>query len=253
MIAIEGCDAAGKATQAKLLAAHLGGEVISFPDYSTPTGEVIREFLSSARDQDIRALVLQSLMMTNRLECLAKINALCAAGKSIVFDRYCASALVYGGLDGLDRAWLESIQTVMPEPDIYVLIDVSEEESIRRRPERRDEYELRAGFMSKVRVSYLRLFGEKSISERHDTTKWRVVDGLGTIEEVQGRIRKAIEENTTMIDKYSLEGRIRWCFDLAEEMCGANNIEDMDEDRELVRRTACEVLERFGFQKGDEP
>lgn len=208
-IAIEGVDAAGKAMQAKLLAEHLGGEVMSFPDYSTRAGKAIQQlltggwdvgFMPRGADAMTRPLVLQSLMMTNRLECLPQIQALTKKGKPIVFDRYCASGIVYGGLDGLDRAWLESIQKVMPEPNAYVLLDVSEEESIRRRPERRDEYEKRAGFMSKVRVSYLRLFGEKSdqyISTNNGFTHfcqiWRVVDGMGTVEEVQARIRKAIE------------------------------------------------------------
>lgn len=207
IVAIEGIDASGKATHSKLLAERLGGTRFTFPDYETSAGKAILAHLKRQwqcvgdlmeEDKDgtwderidgvpLDAMVFQALQTVNRLELLPQIAVAHARGP-VVFDRYYASALVYGGLDGLDVKWIQLIQAPLPEPDVWVLIDVSPEEGVRRRPERRDRYEKQADLMEKVRASYLRLFEER----RAARNAWRVVDGHGTIEEVQARIAGAI-------------------------------------------------------------
>ena len=202
MIAICGTDAAGKATQTKLLAEAIGGEVVSFPDYTTAIGKLI---LAHLKDQwqatevkygahvkaDHDALVLQSLFTVNRLELLPRIAALRAAGKPVVLDRYWLSGVVYGTLDGLDQDWLWEIHESLPAPDAWVLIDVDPEESVRRRPERRDRYEKQAGLMAKARAEYLSIFESRKMSWLTGLTagpQWHIVDGHGTIEEVHARL-----------------------------------------------------------------
>jgi len=210
-IAIEGVDCSGKATQSRLLADKLGAKLFSFPAYETPAGKAILGNLKSewdvARreqheygtirgaddsstfvkiehrdDLKLNALILQALMTINRFELAPAIEAAACEGH-VVFDRFSASALIYGTLDGLDPAWIESIQASLPKPNLWILLDVPVEEGFRRRPERRDRYESDRSYLEKVREGYLKLFSERAKCE-----KWVVVDGRGTIGQVHARI-----------------------------------------------------------------
>jgi thymidylate kinase len=106
----------------------------------------------------------------------------------LVLDRYFGSGIVYGECDGLDRDFLLKIHEALPQPDAWVFVDITAEESVKRRPERRDEYETREGFMDKVRNKYLSLFKERSDAG----LPWSVVDGIGSEDEVHNRIWEAV-------------------------------------------------------------
>lgn len=139
-------------------------------------------------DRATKALVLQSLMTTNRLEFY---ELLCAhhrvPGKFLVNDRYFGSGLVYGEADGLPLDYLVDIHRALPSSDLWIFLDIPPEESRARRPERRDEYERRAGFMEQVREGYLRLFNAPPVGGQ-----WVVVDGMGTADEVHERIMEQV-------------------------------------------------------------
>lgn len=196
LIVIEGGDAAGKQTHTRLLAAKLGAARFAFPDYETPAGRVILSFLKEellcvSGDGEIpptvNAMVLQALMLTNRMERVADICDTLRHG-DVVLDRYSASAQVYGALDGLEPDWLETIQTMLPPPDLWLLIDLPIDEGFKRRPERRDRYEKNRDLMQQVRESYLALWSRMSLEE---PGRWKVIDGMGTKEEVADRIWQA--------------------------------------------------------------
>jgi len=203
IIAIEGGDAMGKATQSKLLATKLDAVRFSLPFYESPAGQAILANLKgewSAAKQNphdgkhipnkhINAMVLQSLMMTNRLELLPEIKATLQEGKSIVFDRYTPSALVYGATDGLDVQWVELINSSMPPADVCILLDGPVATGFERRPERRDRYEKDHAFLQRIREEYLALF-QRAPSRL--ARAWRVVDAIGTVDEVHERVMKAV-------------------------------------------------------------
>jgi len=215
LIAVEGMDASGKATHTKLLAEKLGGVVIDFPHYSTPVGHLIKSHLLSEwkatprqemnfgwrqDNQHLDPMVFQCLQTINRLEKLGDIYAAIHSGKTVVFDRYWASAVVYGGLDGLDVEWIKKIQAPLPEPDLWLFLDIPPEESLRRRPERRDRYEKQPGLMERVRDSYRKLFIENGAEDGSvrslRKSKWHIIDGMGTKEEVHARIMAVVEKET---------------------------------------------------------
>lgn len=203
---LEGIDASGKATQAKKLVAKLEKlfpacvQAFDFPRYQTRSGQALASLLkqewfpeahagASVDLVALRALVLQSLMTTNRLEHFDMLRRYCGApGEFLVLDRYYASGLVYGEADGLPLDYLLDIHQALPPSDLWLFIDIPSEESRKRRPERRDEYEKRAGFMEKVREGYLRLFADPV----RVGGKMVVVNGLGTAEEVHDRIIEAV-------------------------------------------------------------
>jgi thymidylate kinase len=203
-VVIEGLDASGKQTHSKLLAELLGAKRFSFPNYASVTGKAILGHLkkewaccsipphSFPSPED--ALVFQALQTANRLEILPEIELARRIGP-VVFDRYWQSAVVYGVLDGLSPELALRIQAgALPQADVNILIDISVEESFKRRPERRDRYETDAEYMQKVRNGYLRLWGERGDrggKYAADADRWIVVDGIGDLNEVKARVYNA--------------------------------------------------------------
>ena len=196
IVAVDGVDGSGKATQTKLLAKTLRATRFSFPNYESKTGEEIRAHLAKTRawadlgnytyaiNPRSDALVFQSLQIINRLELLPAIREAIRRGP-VVFDRYWQSAYVYGGLDGIEQGWLDEVLCEsIPLADINILLDIPVEESFRRRPDRRDHYEANREFLEKVRVEYLRLFRDRGRRENN----WYIVDGTGAVPQVQERI-----------------------------------------------------------------
>ncbi len=225
IIAIEGADAAGKATQAALLQKGLQKigfrpYLASFPDYTTATGKIIQSMLrgdmglhegaeselahesycKSPRDEN--ALTLQALMAANRYEKFDLLKRYEGTGQQargatgndiLICDRYWLSGLVYGMADGLYEPWLTSIHAALPSA-YHILVDVPHEEALRRRPVLRDRFEKDSTKQQKVRALYASLFD----SPTPDLTG-RVfrIDGIGDIFDVAERIRSIVD---TLLD-----------------------------------------------------
>lgn len=201
MIAVlEGMDACGKATYTKLITEALQSRGIdashgSFPDYTNLSGQALAKLFKGEwdiADPLTRATVLQSLQTMSRLENRKDIDPFVNNPNRIrILDRYFASGLVYGEADGLPMQVLVDIHSYLPQADLWLLIDIPPEESWKRRPERRDEYERRAGFMEKIRSGYLRLFSDVPPGL---SGEWVIIDGMGTVDDVHGRIMRAVDK-----------------------------------------------------------
>ena len=112
--------------------------------------------LSSGNRSPDHALLLQCAMIVNRLEYLDVIEGFEDDGDCLlILDRYYLSGIVYGQADGLDREWLYKVHASLPEPDLFFVLDIPVEESVRRRPERRDYYEKNLEKLERVRALYL--------------------------------------------------------------------------------------------------
>jgi len=245
IVALEGPDAAGKKTQSELLAKRLRADVYSFPDYNTASGELVKAHLfkkweaRAVCDESCRAtecqvltsdgykdahpelkhldaMVFQGMQTISRLERReAILDSL--QRRSVVLDRYWVSGLVYGALDGLSEPWLRGInEKSMPQPDVWVLLDIPLEEivrrSVERSPEKRDRYESNIEFLGRVKQQYLDVF--KAMNAEHRLCPkcgnmvepcahcnntgvwqvWEVVDGMGSKEEVHERIVNTIKK-----------------------------------------------------------
>jgi dTMP kinase len=159
LIAFEGLDQSGKQTQAELLCARLAAgsrqvRLLSFPDYSTAIGMEIRRGLHGERHYPPD--VMQLLYVANRYERKDEMLALCDGGTVLVCDRYLASSVAYGEAQGLDGAWLRSIQKFLPQPGLTILLDIPPDVSANRKQRDRDKYEQDFALLSRVRDSYLR-------------------------------------------------------------------------------------------------
>ena len=162
LIAFEGLDQSGKQTQAeRLLAAfraagHLS-EFLTFPAYETAIGEEIERALHGRRDY--QPDTLQLLYIANRFECKPKIESWLANGAMVVCDRYLASSIAYGEAQGVDAAWLTTIQQPLPQPSLTILLDIPPDASLNRKKVARDKFERDLALLSRVRESYLRQAG----------------------------------------------------------------------------------------------
>ena len=159
LIAIEGLDQSGKATQAQRLRDQLrdGGtraRLVSFPDYGTAIGEEIARALQGEREHSPE--VMQLLYVANRYERRDDLERWLSGGLVVVCDRYTASSVAYGEAQGLDPDWLAQAQRFLPAAELTILLDVAPRLSAERKTVGRDRYERDLALLDRVRESYLR-------------------------------------------------------------------------------------------------
>lgn len=177
LIELEGIDGAGKTTLAKNLVQHYKATgynptYIKFPDEGhTEIGALIRSWLGkkwTTGDDRRDAIVHQCLQIVNRLHHLPPREDW---GNSDIYivDRYIGSSLIYGELDGINRAWLQYLQRHLPQPDITLILEITAEESFKRRPGRSDRYEENRAYMDGVEEAYKSLDFDRPVAHI-DTT-----------------------------------------------------------------------------------
>jgi len=186
IVCFEGIDASGKNTQSKALATHpdilaafTEVRLFDFPHYQGLAGGVVGRILKGeviiatpdqidANYDDLpdynglkklwshdKAVIIQSVMLADRGEFSAMLRDFeDDPTRLLILDRYYLSGNVYGQADGLPLEWLDAIHSVLPRPDIAFLLDITVEESFRRRPERRDYYEKNTDKLLAVRELY---------------------------------------------------------------------------------------------------
>jgi dTMP kinase len=186
LIAFEGLDQSGKATQARTLVSRFeqdGRTVtpLSFPDYETPIGRELRAALSGQRSYPPD--VMQLLYVANRLEYRDRLEHWLRAGHVVVCDRYRASSVAYGEAQGLEPAWLEEIQRPLPPADVTVLLDIRPEAGVARKHAERDVYERDLALLARVRDSYSRQARQYG---------WVVVDGEQSKDAVSAAVWTAV-------------------------------------------------------------
>ncbi len=190
LIVIEGGEASGKTTQARLLAEDLGAVLTREPG-GTAVGEALRRLLL---DPSLPAPVAKAealMLLAARAQHVAEVvEPALAQGHDVVCDRYSGSTLAYQGYGrGLDLAELASFDgwaTGHRVPDVVVLLDVPVEQGRARRSCATDRIEAEGDeFLERVQAGFRKLAAA-------DPQRWRVVDGRGRVEEVAERVREAV-------------------------------------------------------------
>jgi dTMP kinase len=186
IIVIEGGDQAGKKTQSALLEKalrlrKLKTKIFSFPDYSTPIGKEIKEYLSGKRT--FSPQVIHCLLAANRWEKLDEIQKAIKNNSIIIMNRYYQSNLVYGLVNGLDSDWLENLDSGLPKSDVVIVLDINPKESFHRKKSQRDKFEKNKSFSQKVSNTY-RIIAKKK--------NWKLVDASRSKEDVHKSIIKLI-------------------------------------------------------------
>lgn len=190
-IVLEGGEAAGKSTQAALLADRLGAVLTREPG-GTAVGEALRRVLLDLPLAPVpKAEAL--MMLAARAQHVAEvIEPALARGDDVVCDRYSGSTLAYQGYGrGLSRAELGQVNDWASNhraPDIVILLDVPPDIARERRASAHpDRIEAEGDeFLRRAEAGFRQL----AIA---DPLRWRVVDGAGTVEEVAERVWKAVQ------------------------------------------------------------
>lgn len=207
IVAIEGIDAAGKKTQADAIVVAMRSTGFldwpirqhDFPHYETTAGGVIGRILrgeigiSEGRD---KAVIMQSVFVANRLEWLALLVEYAQTPSNLlVLDRYKLSGVAFGAAEGLEAEWVRMVQSCLPDADLNLFLDISVEESVRRRPVRRDLNESDLGKQQRARDAYRYEF-IKGIEE--DPFSHLIVDGSQHTEIITQEIVSAIWQRLHM-------------------------------------------------------
>ena len=184
IVVIEGGDQAGKKTQTALLEKALKKQKIktktfSFPDYSTPIGKEIKKYLSGKRK--FPPQVIHCLLAANRWERLDEIKSSHEKNSVLIMNRYYQSNLVYGLANGMQKKWLENLDSGLPKADLVILLDVSQKESFQRKKSNRDKFEKNKEFLQKISRIY------KTTAKKKN---WKIVNALQTKDKVHQDIMK---------------------------------------------------------------
>ena len=184
IIVFEGGDQAGKKTQSTLLekklkSAKIKTKLFSFPDYSTPIGKEIDQYLHGKRK--FSPQVIHCLLAANRWEKVDEIKKAQQRNSIVIMNRYRESNLVYGLVNGLKLSWLENLDIGLPKSDLVIVLDVPQTESFRRKRLDRDRFEKNRAFSQKISRTYRKMSKQK---------KWKIVDATKSKHDVHEEIMK---------------------------------------------------------------
>ncbi len=191
-IAFEGGEGSGKSTQARRLAAWLGAELTREPG-GTEIGERLRAILLDPGTVDLVPRAEALLMAADRAQHAAEVvRPALDAGRDVVCDRYAGSSIAYQGHGrGLPPDEVRRLSGWASDglwPDLVVLLEVPAAEAGRRLDRDLDRFEQEGdGFHQRVAAGF-------RAQVAADPTRWEVVDGSGTIDEVELRVRVAVAQ-----------------------------------------------------------
>ncbi|MFA4855730.1 MAG: dTMP kinase [archaeon] len=206
LIAIEGADASGKHTQAKLLFERLkkegfSGAMVSFPRYEEFWGKLVKKYLRGEFGslQEVKPEFASLLYSLDRLDAMPWIEQELGKGKIVVCDRYIASNVAHQAakFEGKGRQefirWLEAVESRLPQPDLTIFLDLPVSVSanlMKGRAREKDIHELDLKYLEAVRGVYL------SLSKRPG---WFTIDcfsgkGIRPKEEIHGLLWQKLRE-----------------------------------------------------------
>ena len=184
-IVFEGLDSAGKSTLLQLLAQHLDTTEQAYITTREPggseLGEKLRDLLLWAKGHMAARAELLMYQAARAQHVETTILPALQNNKWVLCDRFAASSLAFqqGGrqLSANEVQWLNQFATNKLLPDLYVLLDLSVDESGRRKQQRAqstgvamDRFEKQdPSFHSRVRESYLQ-------QAQNDAQRWLVLD-----------------------------------------------------------------------------
>ncbi|MBX3023207.1 MAG: dTMP kinase [Bdellovibrionales bacterium] len=199
-LAFEGLDGSGKSTLMQGLRSEFKKRGLPFVDTrepgGTPLGQQIRQLLLTVEGEApvprAEALLYQADRAQN-VETL--IKPALAKGTWVFSDRHAASSVAFqtGGraLAAAEIEWLNTFSTGGLKPDLYVLLDLTVEESRRRldgRGQDADRFEReKSDFHERVRGAYLRMAKE-------EPGLWLVLDASDKPDAMLGKLIEALKK-----------------------------------------------------------
>lgn len=192
-IVFEGAEACGKSTQAALLAKRLDA-VLTRETGGTAVGARLREILHDNEVTDLTPRAEALMTAADRAQHIAEIvRPALDAGRSVVSDRSLYSTLAYQGYGR--QLNVEEVTTINSWaidgtwPQLVIFLEASDELIEQRLADRHlDRFEA-AGDAFHRRV----IEGFRQMAAA-DPDRWIVIDGNGTIDDVEATITAALDQ-----------------------------------------------------------
>jgi len=198
-ITFEGGEGCGKSVQSKALYRKLSKlavpSLLTHEPGVTSLGEEIARWLKWAQDVDISPAAELLLFNASRAQLVVEvIKPSLENGKVVICDRFADSTTAYQGYGrGLD---LQTVKTVNSagisglRPDLTILLDISAEEGLARKGDKKqDRFEREdIAFHQRVREGYLKLAAD-------EPERWLVVDAS----QPKAKVRQIIWERVSQI------------------------------------------------------
>ena len=189
-LAFEGLDGAGKSTLIQGLKSELErlgmAAVVSREPGGTSLGQEIRQMLLRVQGEAPVARAEALLYQADRAQHVETlIRPALASGRWVLSDRFTASSVAFQGggrdLSVAEVQWLNQFSTGGLKPDLFILLDLTVEESLRRlagRATEADRFEREEkDFHERVRQGYLSLAKE-------EPSRWLVLNAAANPSEL---------------------------------------------------------------------
>ena len=201
-IVFEGIDGSGKTTQINQLSKWIKGSnlipeknqlVITREPGGTKLGNSIRSLLlNNSKETTPYSITELLLYAADRAQHVNEIiRPSLNKGDWVLSDRFTGSTLAYQGYGRkLDIKLIKNLETIATQgiaPDITFLLDISVEESIKRRISRKEDRMEKEGrdFLSNVSLGF------KALCENH---KWKKISAIKSEEEIISEIKVEIKK-----------------------------------------------------------
>lgn len=203
-IVIDGIDGAGKGRQRNELVRLFADKNtdVSTTDFPDHEGQVYKHIIHPALHEELElssqawflAFVLDQLLWKKRIE-----DTIGSKSKHFVSDGYFTTTLAYqcklSKVMSVDKAISFATQFGIPKPDMILFLDVDPKVAMQRKMDEEgheeglDIFERSIEKQEKLRKGFLEL------AEQNEWTKWVVVDGNQSIQEVTQKIVEVIKMN----------------------------------------------------------
>lgn|SRR5512137_503028 len=214
-VVLEGVDGSGKDTQAARLAEATRGVKMVYPGAVEDgvSAKVIRKMLATPASIAENALLLQMAMQADQYEQAPK---LCSAlqTQDVVAARYWLSGVVYGMLHGVPPHYVGRLASRLPQPDLWLLIDITAEEAMARLQRRLESagrllegYEAKLSTLRQIVQNYRNLW---TILGVVFMGRFEVIDGTGDPSVVACRINEAVIARKDFLSSHDAELETRY-------------------------------------------
>ncbi|MEM4133997.1 MAG: dTMP kinase [Candidatus Micrarchaeia archaeon] len=195
-IVLEGIDGCGKSTQIENIANYLFSKdksnhilITREPTMISSYGKKVRDLLKKQKNIEKNAALFTRLYVNDRKFHIKKmIIPAMKQGCIVISDRYKYSTFAYQLSQGDKLENLIKLHKGLLVPDLVLILDISEEESIKRTSDQKEkELFEKKEFLRKVKANYLKM---KELFPHENIV---IIDGERSKEEVFDSIKKEID------------------------------------------------------------
>lgn len=185
IVIFEGLDNCGKTTLVNKIRdyySNLEIDVEISKEFETNIGIELKKM---AIDGTLDPVLKAFLFATDRYIRMRDITKEDIKNKIILFDRYVPSAVAYRTAEGVDKKWVESINSIFPKANMGFFIDITTVESVKRNTEDKFNIKSSVEHLEKVRKAYLSIMDENNLI---------YINGMQPIEIIFDEVITKIEE-----------------------------------------------------------